>query len=182
MQGLWPDLIHSLVVVAKDNGLQPGAAIFEYIMTIWLFAYAGFVFYYGLIQITLWWLFHIATLFWIFRFPLHFRSFQKLKRIKYIHITCVILGLVVPILPIVVTAGDHAMDVKRNDSLAIPHGFGFGMTNFPPVLCAGLDSDASFYSLVLPILVLTEIGMTLLVFAFWDVRRVGSTTSKHSCR
>lgn len=64
------------------------------------------------------------------------------------------------------------MDLKKNDTLTIPGGYGFGMTNFPPILCAGLDSDASFYSLILPILVMTEIGMTLLVFAFWDVRKV----------
>ena len=68
--------------------------------------------------------------------------------------------------------GDHAMDIRRNDTTAVPSGYGFGMTNFPPILCSGLDSDASFYSLVLPILILTEIGMTLLVFAFWDVRKV----------
>ena len=130
------------------------------------------MFYYCLLQITLWWLFHITTLFWIFRFPLHFRRFQSLKRIRYIHATCVVLGVVLPVLPVVITVGDHAVDITKNGTLATPNGFGFGMTNFPPILCSGLDSDASFYGLVLPILILTEIGMTLLVFAFWDVRRV----------
>ena len=126
---------------------------------------AGVVFYYSLVQITLWWFFHIAALFWAFRFPLHFRSFQKLKRIKYVHIVCVVLGVVVPVLPVVVTIGVNEREGTRN-------GFGFGMTNFPPILCAGLDSNASFYSLVLPITLMAEVGMTLLVFTFWDVRKV----------
>ena len=51
-------------------------------------------------------------------------------------------------------------------------GLGFGITNFPPVLCAGVDRDATFYALILPVIILTEIGMTMLVFTFWDVRKV----------
>ena len=97
---------------------------------------------------------------------------KKLKRAKYIHITCIILGLVLPVIPVVVTMADYATDerVEGKDS----KGLGFGMTNFPPILCAGLDADATFYSLILPITLLTEIGMTLLVFTFWDVRKVNN--------
>ena len=66
--------------------------------------------------------------------------------------------------------GDYARHDKDDPRAA--KGLGFGMTNFPPILCAGLDSNATFYSLILPINILIEIGMTLLVFTFWDVRRV----------
>lgn len=131
------------------------------------------VFYYCLIQMTLWWLFHIVALFWAFRFPLHFRAFQKSKRIRYIHFACVVLGLVLPVIPVVVTIGDHATDET------VSKGLGFGITNFPPILCAGIDADASFYSLILPITIMTEVGMTLLVFTFWDVRKVGVVSSRH---
>lgn len=128
------------------------------------------MFYYCLIQITLWWFFHIAALFWAFRFPLHFRAYQKLNRMRYIHLACVVLGLVLPAIPVVVTIGDYATDEKDRGT---PRGMGFGFTNFPPILCAGVDADASFYSLILPITILTEAGMTLLIFTFWDVRKVG---------
>lgn len=129
---------------------------------------AGVVFYYALIQITLWWLFHIAALFLIFRFPLHFRRWQKLHRIRFIHIFCVVMGLLLPALPVVVTMADYATDVRGPRD---PKGLGFGLTNFPPILCAGLDPNATFYSLILPITILTEVGMTLLLFTFWDVRK-----------
>lgn len=156
---------------SSHSWLEGGNDILLYTtLTITIFSHLGSVFYYCLIQITLWWFFHISALFWAFRFPVHFRSYVQLHRIRYIHAVCVLLGLVIPVLPVVVTLGDYATDEKTSST---PTGFGFGLTNFPPVLCAGLDPDASFYSLVLPITVLTEIGMTLLVFTFWDVRKVG---------
>jgi hypothetical protein len=88
--------------------------------------------------------------------------------VRYIHITCVILGLVLPIIPVVVTIADH-----ETDDASTSGGLGFGLTNFPPILCAGIDANATFYSLIVPITLLTEVGMTLLIFTFWDVRKVG---------
>ena len=134
--------------------------------------YAGVVLYYGLIQGTLWWLFHICTLFWAFRFPLHFRSFQKTQRTNYVHLVCILLALVVPVFTVVVTIGNHANQDKGNSTVA--NGLGFGMTNFPPILCAGLDAKVTFYSLIMPITIFTEIGMTLMIITFWNVRKVNS--------
>lgn len=129
---------------------------------------SGIVFYYTLFQITLWWFFHIAALFWGFRFPFHYRSFKRLKRLRYVHIACVILGLVLPVIPVFVTVVvDNATSAPGS-----PNSLGFGITNFPPILCAGVDANATFYSLILPVVILTEAGMTLLVFTFWDVRKV----------
>ena len=120
------------------------------------------MFYYTLFQITLWWFFHISALFWSVRFPFNYRYFKQLKRLRYAHIAGVVLALIIPLTPVVAT-----MVQGRNNP-----GLGFGLTNFPPVLCGGLDADTVFYSLILPVVVLTEVGMTLLVFTFWDVRKV----------
>ena len=71
----------------------------------------------------------------------------------------VIVGLVLPALPVIVTftTGDPS---------------GFGLTRFPPILCTGLQKNATFYSLVLPINILMAIGIPLLVIIFWIIHKV----------
>ena len=71
----------------------------------------------------------------------------------------VVVGLVLPTLPVIVTftTGDPS---------------GFGMTRFPPILCTGLQTDSTFYSLVLPINILMIIGIPLLIIIFWTIHKV----------
>ena len=119
------------------------------------------VFYYGLFQLAVWWFLHVVSLFWKIRFPFHARSFETAHRLKYIHITMVIVGLVLPTLPVIVafTAGN-------------PSTRGFGLTRFPPILCTSLQRDSTFYSLVLPINLLIAIGVPLLIIIFWIIHKV----------
>lgn len=134
----------------------------------------GMVFYYCIIQITLWWFFHVSALFWIFKFPLHFRRYRKLKRVRYIHMTCVALALVLPALPVIASMGDYATDVRAANAqgVKLARGLGFGLTNFPPIFCSGIDAVTTFYSLILPATIVTEMGLTMLVLTFWDIRKV----------
>ena len=122
---------------------------------------AGIVFYYGIFQLAVWWFCHVVSLFWKIRFPFHARSFETAHRIKYIHITMVIVGLVLPTLPVIVTftAGN-------------PSSRGFGLTRFPPILCTSLQRDPTFYSLVLPINILIAIGVPLVIIIFRTIHKV----------
>jgi len=81
------------------------------------------------------------------QFPFHARSFKTTVRIKYIHIAMVIVGLVLPTLPVIVTftAGNSSSR-------------GFGQMRFPPILYTSLQRDPTFYSLVLPINILIATG------------------------
>ena len=119
---------------------------------------AGIVFYYGIFQLAVWWFCHVVSLFWKIRFPFHARSFETAHRIKYIHITMVIVGLVLPTLPVIVafTAGN-------------PSTRGFRLTRF---LCTSLQRDPTFYSLVLPINIVLAIGVPLLIILFWIIHKV----------
>ena len=123
------------------------------------FFFAGIVFYYGLFQLAVWWFCHEISLFWGIRFPFHAKSFETAHRTKYIHITMVIVGLVLPALPVIVTftTGDPS---------------GFGLTRFPPILCTGMHRNATFYSLVLPINILMATGIPLLIIIFWIIHKV----------
>ena len=122
---------------------------------------AGMVFYYCLFQLAVWWFCHVVSLFWKIRFPFHARSFETAHRLKYIHIVMVIVGLVLPTLPVIVafTAGT-------------PSTRGFGLTRFPPILCTSLERDSTFYSLVLPINILLAVGVPLLIIIFWIIHKV----------
>jgi len=120
----------------------------------------GMVFYYGLFQLAMWWFLHVVSLFWKIRFPFHARSFETAHRLKYIHIAMVIVGLVLPTLPVIV-----AFTAEN------PSTRGFGLTRFPPILCTSLQRDSTFYSLVLPINLLIAIGVPLLIIMFWIIHK-----------
>ena len=89
---------------------------------------------------------------------------------KYIHLICVVIGVLVPFVPVVATMSQFAQD--KSSAEAAKGGLGFGITRFPSLLCNGRDKDTTFYSLVLPIIIIIMIGMTLLVFVFWIIHKV----------
>ena len=115
--------------------------------------------YYGLFQLAVWWFCHEISLFWGIRFPFHARSFETARHTKYVHISMVAVGLVLPALPVIVTftTGDPSR---------------FGLTSFPPILCSALQRNFTLYSLVLPLNVIMAIGIPLLIIIFWIIHKV----------
>ena len=127
--------------------------------------FTGIVESYIIIQATLWWIFHILAVFWKVRFPFHSRYYDKTKRTRYIHISCIILAIIVPtIAPITISLEG-----------------GFIMTRFPPIACVGREADASFYSIVFPITLMYAAGTTFLLAILWRIRRVSSTCTTCRC-
>lgn len=118
--------------------------------------FAGALIYYTLFQLVLWWFFHVSMLFWKVKFPFHARFFEQVGRMRYIHIFIVITALVVPVTPVIAAAADG----------------GFAVTHFPPILCTGRSAKATFYSLILPIIVLKQCGLTMLIVVFWIIHKV----------
>ena len=91
-------------------------------------------------------------------------------RVKYVHITCVVVGILVPFLPIIATMAQFAHGKSSAD--AAKGGLGFGIIRFPPLLCLGRHGDMTFYSLILPIVIILMIGMTILIQIFWIMHKV----------
>lgn len=138
------------------------------------------VFIYTLLQLTVLWLCHTTTLFWKIRFPFHARSFEVARRTKYIHAACILAALIVPLVPIIASVVDNAVEMQSSTSSNISFlegGLGYGLTRFPPILCTPTDADVTFYSVVLPIDISLMIGCTLLVIMFWIVHKVSSRDS-----
>ena len=133
-------------------------------------AVAGMVFYYILLQLATFWICHVIALFWKIRFPFHARSFQMTHRTKYVHIASAAIGVLFPIIPVIATMAQSARG--KSSAETVKAGLGFGITRFPPLLCTGMHGDTTFYSLILPIIVILMIGMTILITIFWIIHRV----------
>lgn len=125
---------------------------------------------YALLQLAIFWLSHVSAMFWGLVFPFNWRLFKVTHKLKYIHLICVVIGVLVPFVPVVATMSQFAQD--KSSAEAAKGGLGFGITRFPSLLCNGRDKDTTFYSLVLPIIIIIMIGMTLLVFVFWIIHKV----------
>ena len=142
---------------------------------------AGILFTYVLCQLALWWLFHTVSLFWKVIFPFHARSFDVSGKVKYIHIICVIVGILLPLLPIITSMAKFAMDIRKQNEnstsqikndLFLSGGLGFRSSRFPAILCSGRDADVIFYSVVLPIDIILASGCTMLISLLLSVHRV----------
>ena len=136
---------------------------------------------YANIQMLIWWLLHTANLFLEVKFPYHARSFKISSRKKYIHITCIIFGILLPLVPIIIIMADTAVDLQRQienstsqyiNNLFISEGLGFGHTEIPTLLCTSTNTDATFYSLLIMIDVILACGCTMLIIVFWTVHKV----------
>ena len=103
----------------------------------------------------------MSVIFWGVQFPLHSQSFRMAHGTKYIHLTCVVLALVLPLVPV----------------LANEFKGGYTMSRFPPILCIGTNADATLYSLVLPLDIILGVGLNLLIIIFWKIHKVGQDLS-----
>ena len=102
----------------------------------------------------------MAVLFWKISFPFHAKHFESARRFKYVHIVTVAVGLFVPTVPII------AQFIVGGSKGA------FRQTRYPPFLCDGQSKDIAFYGVALPIVLLLQVGFTLLIVIFWVIHKV----------
>ena len=117
------------------------------------FCPTGAVYYYTLLQTSIWWLCHMIIIFWNIRFPFHA---NKNLRTKPIHVAMVLLALLLPTIPVIASFSTGGFVINGN----------------PPTLCVSRSSDAAYYSLVLPISIIMATGVSLLVMVIIIVIKV----------
>ena len=155
-------------MVCHHDGSGVAIVIMSVSNIILFFHHAGAVFYYALLQLAIFWLSHVLVLFWVLQFPFHWRSFDK---VKYVHLICVVMGILVPFIPIIATMSQFAHG--KSAAEAAKGGLGFGVTRFPSLLCSGRDEKTTFYALsVLPIILIIMVGMTILILVFRIIHKV----------
>ena len=117
--------------------------------------HAGIMNVYELIQITLLVAFHSFGLFWSIVFPFHYRRFKLEKKIKYVHITTLVLFLVLPLFPALL----HLID-----------GYSIGIDTFNP--CNGRNRAVTYTTTALPISIMLAITSSLMIIIFWTIFKV----------
>lgn len=120
---------------------------------------------YLLLQMTLFWFFHVTAMFTKLKWPLRSRRMALAGRCKYFHASCVLVSSVMPALPVAVVLGTS---------------YGFGTFTFPPLFCFPTNREVTFYSVILPITVLMAIGSSLLLFTLWTIRQHYSLKESYS--
>ncbi len=126
--------------------------------------------YYSTMQINIWWVLHVSSMFLTIVFPYRTRALRISKKLTYIHVACVLVGLFLPVVPVIAVMSHNAVEAKSGAMLA--GRLGFGLVTFPPFLCSSIDGDVTFYSLVLPNIILVQIGVTMLILTIWNVHKV----------
>jgi len=107
------------------------------------------------------------------------RAYEKLGKMKKVHIASVIVVMLLPLTPIITSMAKFAADVQERATnktpateLFVSGGLGYTNVRFPPLLCAGSDGKAVFYSTVLPLDLALATGCTMLLIIILYVHRV----------
>eukprot|EP00731_Ephydatia_muelleri_P026479 Em0018g579a len=101
-------------------------------------SFIGSVYCYALLQQAIWWICHVAALFWKIKFPFHAKAFNN---VKFVHLMVVVATLLLPVAPVI---------------SAFLTG-GFTMSSFPPVSCVTKNGNAVYFTLILPISLIVAI-------------------------
>ena len=117
------------------------------------FQLSGMVYVYGSLQACCWITIMTLAIFWAITFPFHYERFKASGRLKYFHITAVVLAITLPAIP--------ALALLRD---------GYHISRFP--FCTGRSLNTIFYGFVLPFSILCGTTTTLMVIASWNMFKV----------
>ena len=102
---------------------------------------------YSTLSAALWWFMLTAALFWKIWFLINALLREKKGQVKYIHITCIAIGVLVPFIPLIALMSGFAERVKSDttsNTTFLEGGLGFSTVRFPPLPCNGNDKQTIF--------------------------------------
>ena len=105
------------------------------------------VFHYITLQEILLWFFHILAIFCGVKFPVRTKIFERKGYFRYVHFIMLGIAIVVPCVPIAVVQATG----------------GCTLATFPPFQCYARNSDAIYYTLILPGCIMLGTGITLVI-------------------
>ena len=120
--------------------------------------YTGGLIVYGSIAITLFWLFQSVGYFWMVNYPIHYKSFKTSKKLRTIHLISVVISFSLPTIPLAI--------ISLNG----------GFVKFPFLVsrCSSSNLDAFFYGVSVPVIIMTNLGLSLLIISFWQISNMVS--------
>ena len=129
------------------------------------------VVYYFALQVSIWWIMNILILLWRVYFPIEARALNSTKSQIVLHVTCVLVALLLPLIPAITPIIENAITEKKSNQ-SVPGTLGYGLILFPPVICSVLDANMTFYTLILPTLLFLLVGTISLVLVIWKIHKV----------
>ncbi len=117
--------------------------------------HAGIIAIYVLLLTTLFLTFHAVGLSWGIIFPFHYRRFKAQGRIKYIHASTVVLGLVLPAIPAL---------------LHLIHGYTIGIDVHSG--CIGRNESIAYFFVTLPVNILAAVTTIVFMILLWKIFKV----------
>ena len=167
--GQWPaDVMSTVIYVIRTS---PFVGLLCSVFT-------GVVLQYFVVNATVWWLFHLLSIFYSVMFPFTARRWKKKQ--KYIHLVLLIIG-----------KGHVCMSIEsQNAVILLSHLSGllipvpgvivaltgdsqqYAVANFPPLFCGPSDEDLIFYSIMFILNLMLMAGIPILIILFWILHKV----------
>ena len=119
------------------------------------YLFTGIFHIYLLAQISSWILFHALGILRGIAFPFLYHKIKTEGKLKYIHITTVMIALILPLVPALLPLID-----------------GYGVIPTSIGICVGRNIVITYFSLVLPFSILFAIASTVLIAVFWRLFKV----------
>ena len=96
----------------------------------------------------------MVSIFWGLKFPFHYQRYQKTGRLRYIHTSLVISGILLPLIPALAPFAAQ--------------GYGFAF-RYPPLVCTPFDVFVTVCLVLIPGCIFVFIGMFCLTVVFWFI-------------
>ena len=123
----------------------------------------GAVFYYIVIQLLFWWLWHTIAVFWAVVKPFQVKKTSTQRKNRCIHVCLVLASLILPVLPILIVVFAGKEHRYRTS---------FTLTRSPPILCSGIDLHTNFWGVIFPTSLMLGLGTSLLILTLRTVIKV----------
>ena len=134
---------------------------------------AGVFLHYGIIQLSLWWIFHLLIIFWGIYFPFHYNRNKSNGRLKKVQIMLTLAGIFVPLLFVLAVVIEEAVSIRpQQNTSIISQDLGYSIFSYPPTFCTPSSFDSAFYFLLLPLILTFAAGgplILLIIYQFINV-------------
>ena len=118
-------------------------------------------------------------------FPFYDLSHGKTK---CIYITCVIVAILLPLVPIIITILAFVEDSQKQsvNSLSKPmfpsEGLGYSSSRFPPFICFAKNGYVFVYFQIVLCGSIIALGLTLLLVIFWVLHKLKKRKDSKVCK
>lgn len=146
--------IYALVSIAGRVPLYCGSlSLYEAVAKPTYYCSFSAFYYFVVLHTSFCWFCHVVTLFWQTMFPFQARTCKIYGIGKYLYIVVLISSLVLPTAPVIA---------------AFATG-GFTLRQFPPSVCFPKTGTILYYSLVIPMSLMTGVGTSLLAIVINEI-------------